>query len=275
VLAWVLGSFIGAMPMLNMFGFADGRHNYSGFCHFTQVVDYYYLVYVIFFTTIILPTFAIIFCYLSIYRTIWQEEHHVRTLLRASERAKRHRQRKGIIRSLLLVVVAFFVCWYPLYIINSINFFFPHMRSHAAVTLTAVVLSHLNCGLNPVIYAYGLPGFKQVLRQYCVTASSSATTTCANSPSFALYGRDSSRFSTRLRTLNNPLSTRATLVSVGGKRSVAAATHNGPAASLYRCSTDPLLPLNVINEQNDQGSSPPVPVRLSDQPTSRSDDDTL
>ncbi|KAK6734571.1 hypothetical protein RB195_018017 [Necator americanus] len=54
---------------------------------------------------------------------------------------------------------------YPLYIINSIDYFWPEF-SIAAMTLWAVVLSHMSCALNPLIYAYGMPGFKKALREF-------------------------------------------------------------------------------------------------------------
>ena len=50
---------------------------------------------------------------------------------------------------------------YPLYIINTIEYFLPQF-SIARYTLCAVVLSHVSCALNPLIYAYGMPGFKKV-----------------------------------------------------------------------------------------------------------------
>lgn len=46
-------------------------------CYFTTVVDYRYLVYVIFMCTILAPTFLIIFCYISIYGRIRKEEIQV------------------------------------------------------------------------------------------------------------------------------------------------------------------------------------------------------
>uniref|UniRef100_A0A914VMR9 G-protein coupled receptors family 1 profile domain-containing protein n=1 Tax=Plectus sambesii TaxID=2011161 RepID=A0A914VMR9_9BILA len=275
-LAWVFGIVIGVMPMFNLFGFADGRHNYSGLCHFTKVVHYHYLVFVIFFGTIILPTFAIIFCYVRIYRTIWREEREVRTLLRGKERERRLRQRKGIIRSLVLVVVAFFFCWYPLYTINSIHFFFPHLHSHHAITLSAVVMSHLNCGLNPVIYAYGLPGFKQVLRQRSFFTQTTASMNYAAShysPTLTLRRKESNYASTRLRALNSPLSTRSTPDTADMRRQKRSFIHDSAtqAATLQRCSTEPLLQsTNVILKLNCQHLS--SRISMLEASTSRSEE---
>uniref|UniRef100_A0A183FBS0 G_PROTEIN_RECEP_F1_2 domain-containing protein n=1 Tax=Heligmosomoides polygyrus TaxID=6339 RepID=A0A183FBS0_HELPZ len=52
-----------------------------------------------------------------------------------------------------------------LYIVNSIEYFWPQF-SISHVTLWTVVLSHMSCALNPLIYAYGMPGFKKALREF-------------------------------------------------------------------------------------------------------------
>lgn len=128
-------------------------------------MDYRYLVYVIFFATIIVPSFVILCCYTAIYRRIGQEEKQIKCLLRASERRRRMRNRRKLIRTLLILVCTYALCWFPLYLLNTLDLFWPD-RGSATLTLFAVVLSHLNCALNPVIYAYGMPGFKHSLRRF-------------------------------------------------------------------------------------------------------------
>ena len=86
--------------------------------------------------------------------------------LRASERRRRMRNRKKLIRTLFMLVCIYALCWFPLYSLNTFDFFFPHTRSSVIPTLVTVVLSHVNCLINPLIYAYGLPGFKQALRRF-------------------------------------------------------------------------------------------------------------
>ncbi|PIO76293.1 hypothetical protein TELCIR_01630 [Teladorsagia circumcincta] len=85
----------------------------------------------------------------------------IKCLLRKSERDRRMQGRRRLIKILLILVVSYGICWYPLYIINSIDYFLPRF-SIAGLTLWAVVLSHVSCALNPLIYAYGMPGFKKV-----------------------------------------------------------------------------------------------------------------
>ncbi|RCN46392.1 hypothetical protein ANCCAN_07570 [Ancylostoma caninum] len=76
---------------------------------------------------------------------------------------------------------------YPLYIINSIDYFWPEF-SIAGLTLWAVVLSHMSCALNPLIYAYGMPGFKKALREFFNIHTDQQSNTGAN---YSCYLRSS------------------------------------------------------------------------------------
>lgn len=72
---------------------------------------------------------------------------------------------------MIILVTIYAICWYPLYLINTYDLFRrilfnDQSLSSPTITLLMVVLSHFNCALNPLIYAYGVPGFKQSLRQF-------------------------------------------------------------------------------------------------------------
>uniref|UniRef100_A0A915LUW7 G-protein coupled receptors family 1 profile domain-containing protein n=1 Tax=Meloidogyne javanica TaxID=6303 RepID=A0A915LUW7_MELJA len=98
---------------------------------------------------------------------IRSEERQIKCLLRASERQRRISVRRKLIRILLILVLTYAFCWYPLYLINTVDLFLPPTYHPGQMTtLFAVVLSHLNCALNPLIYAYGMPGFKHSLRRF-------------------------------------------------------------------------------------------------------------
>jgi len=126
-----------------------------------KVVDYRFLVFIIFFGTIILPSIVIAYCYISIYKRIRSEERQIKCLLRASERQRRISVRRKLIRILLILVLTYAFCWYPLYLINTVDLFLPPTYHPGQMTtLFAVVLSHLNCALNPLIYAYGVKNQK-------------------------------------------------------------------------------------------------------------------
>ncbi|GMR36122.1 hypothetical protein PMAYCL1PPCAC_06317, partial [Pristionchus mayeri] len=168
-IAWVAGSLIGALPMFDAFGFKTDRiGNYEvrgAVCQFTHVMDYRYLVYVIFFATILAPSAVIIFCYIAIHHRIRKEEMQVKCFLGQNERERRMNGRRKLIRILLILVSTYAICWYPLYIMNTMVFYLPpSLHPSPNMQICAAALSHLSCALNPVIYAYGMPGFKKVLR---------------------------------------------------------------------------------------------------------------
>src|SRR4051794_25887542 len=95
---------IASMPLVDAFGFASStQHKYEGECRFTKVVDYRYLVYVIFFATIITPSIVIALCYAAIYMRIRLEERQIKCLLRGAERQRRIRNRRKLIRILLIL----------------------------------------------------------------------------------------------------------------------------------------------------------------------------
>ncbi|CAI5441239.1 unnamed protein product [Caenorhabditis angaria] len=177
--SWISGFFIAILPMFNVFGFAEQtKKSFENTCEFTKVVDYRYLVYIIFGATIVAPTIIIVILYSSIYKRIRTEEQQVKCLLRQSEREKRLQGRRKLIRILLILVVSYGICWYPLYIINTIDHFAPDF-SISKFTLYTVILSHMSCALNPLIYAYGMPGFKKALRAF-FNIQTDPNNTCAN-----------------------------------------------------------------------------------------------
>uniref|UniRef100_A0A0N5AX01 G_PROTEIN_RECEP_F1_2 domain-containing protein n=1 Tax=Syphacia muris TaxID=451379 RepID=A0A0N5AX01_9BILA len=164
-LAWLFGTIVAVLPILWLTNLQQQMQIFAGNCYFTDVIDYRYLVYVIFCLTIIVPSFAILLLYTSILRRIRLEERQVKFLLEQKERNRRMRRRHKLIRLLITVVLAYGICWYPLYIINTFVFIAPqYKKATSTITLCAVVLSHFSCAINPIIYAYGMPGFKQGLQ---------------------------------------------------------------------------------------------------------------
>lgn len=184
-MAWILGALIAILPLFLMQNLTKMRENFHGECHFIDVIDNHYLVYVIFFGTIILPTILIIFCYANIYNHILIDEHQIKYFLCGRERERRIRNRHKLIRILLILVLIYSICLYPLYLLNTLTLFFNEFHSNTTIRLIAVILSHFSCAINPLIYAYGMPSFKQALRQ-CLKLSTNdktfqySTNICSN-----------------------------------------------------------------------------------------------
>ncbi|XP_062236423.1 adenosine receptor A1-like [Platichthys flesus] len=65
--------------------------------------------------------------------------------------------------SLFLVLFLFSVCWLPIHLINCILLFCPNCNVPMSLTLAAILLSHANSALNPILYAYRMRSFRHTL----------------------------------------------------------------------------------------------------------------
>ncbi|XP_071319942.1 adenosine receptor A1-like [Trachinotus anak] len=65
--------------------------------------------------------------------------------------------------SLFLVLFLFMVCWMPIHLINCVLLLCPQCDVPMSLTLAAILLSHANSALNPILYAYRMRSFRQTL----------------------------------------------------------------------------------------------------------------
>lgn len=65
--------------------------------------------------------------------------------------------------SLFLILFLFMVCWMPIHLINCVLLFCPHCDVPLSLTLAAILLSHANSALNPILYAYRMRSFRHTL----------------------------------------------------------------------------------------------------------------
>ncbi|KAG7219549.1 hypothetical protein INR49_019015, partial [Caranx melampygus] len=65
--------------------------------------------------------------------------------------------------SLFLVLFLFMVCWMPIHLINCILLLCPQCDVPMSLTLGAILLSHANSALNPILYAYRMRSFRHTL----------------------------------------------------------------------------------------------------------------
>ncbi|KAG8004572.1 Adenosine receptor A2a [Nibea albiflora] len=65
--------------------------------------------------------------------------------------------------SLFLVLFLFMVCWLPIHVINCILLLAPQCEVPMSLTLAAILLSHVNSALNPILYAYRMRSFRHTL----------------------------------------------------------------------------------------------------------------
>jgi len=68
-------------------------------------------------------------------------------------------------RSLFIVLFAFAVCWLPLHIHNAMHYFNPEVQQPPWLADFAIILSHANSFVNPVIYAFRLREMRSAFRK--------------------------------------------------------------------------------------------------------------
>ncbi|XP_044044319.1 adenosine receptor A2a-like isoform X2 [Siniperca chuatsi] len=75
----------------------------------------------------------------------------------------RTRQELRKATSLFLVLFLFMVCWMPIHLINCVLLLCPQCEVPMSLTLAAILLSHVNSALNPILYAYRMRSFRHTL----------------------------------------------------------------------------------------------------------------
>ncbi|XP_007260440.3 adenosine receptor A2b [Astyanax mexicanus] len=137
-------------------------------CQFENVVDMRYMVYFNFFGCVLPPLFIMLGIYVKIFTVARKqlrqielrssvgngESHHHGLLQREIRAAK----------SLSIIVGLFALCWLPVHIINCLTLFTPLVKPDY-VMYVAIILSHANSAVNPIIYAYRIREFRNTFRK--------------------------------------------------------------------------------------------------------------
>ncbi|XP_073334220.1 adenosine A2a receptor b [Pagrus major] len=186
-LCWVLSVGIGLTPML---GWNKGWNNntttttnYSSCpeglteCLFEEVVTMDYMIYFNFFGCVLVPLLLMLLIYAHIFmaarrqlRLMGLKVAHTPAPgeITSSSTTSRSTLQKEVhaAKSLAIIVGLFALCWLPLHIINCFNYLCEDcQRSHIWVMNIAIILSHANSVVNPLIYAYRIREFRQTFRR--------------------------------------------------------------------------------------------------------------
>uniref|UniRef100_H3AAX6 Adenosine receptor B1a n=2 Tax=Latimeria chalumnae TaxID=7897 RepID=H3AAX6_LATCH len=164
IMTWIVACLIGLVPMM-------GWHKplpESGFCFFAIVVDMNYVMYFSFLGGILTPLILMFIIYARIFI---EAKRQIRRIAADTVHKGRHGKQTASMKkeiktatSLFLVLFLFTVCWIPLYIMNFCSHLCPQCYVPLPLTLTAIILSHGNSVVNPVLYAYRMKSFRYTFK---------------------------------------------------------------------------------------------------------------
>ncbi|XP_002124676.2 adenosine receptor A1 [Ciona intestinalis] len=112
----------------------------------------------------------------TINRHITDSEGDITRRIKLRRRSKLIQKEFRAARSLFTVIGVFALCWLPLHILNCITLFCPECRRPNWLIDFAILLSHANSLVNPIIYAFRLRemkvAFQKLLRSFSNHAKS-------------------------------------------------------------------------------------------------------
>uniref|UniRef100_G3PQZ4 G-protein coupled receptors family 1 profile domain-containing protein n=1 Tax=Gasterosteus aculeatus TaxID=69293 RepID=G3PQZ4_GASAC len=162
LVTWGLGAISGSVPLMDW----KRQPANSDYCIFTCVVDMHNMVYFNFFCCLVVPLVAMFVIYGHIFVTVRRQLRRIAVARGAAKDAGGvasggSETRKAT--SLFLVLFLFMACWMPIHIINCVLLFCPRCDVPMSLTLAAILLSHVNSALNPILYAYRMRSFRYAL----------------------------------------------------------------------------------------------------------------
>uniref|UniRef100_A0A8C5LKV5 Adenosine receptor A2 n=1 Tax=Leptobrachium leishanense TaxID=445787 RepID=A0A8C5LKV5_9ANUR len=198
---WLLSFIIGLTPMLGWHKQIPEAKNTSVCsppmleCLFESVVTMEYMVYYNFFACVLVPLLLMLGIYLRIFMAARRQLKQMELKLACGERSRSTLQREvHAAKSLAIIVGLFAFCWLPLHIINCFTLFCPKCeRPPLWLMYFAILLSHVNSVVNPLIYAYRIREFRhtfrKILRQHVLGKRESFHSRTVSTKSLS-YGAD-------------------------------------------------------------------------------------
>lgn len=177
---WVLSFAIGLTPMLGWHrnpkdgrgsprngSKADNCSETMVVCLFEAVVTMEYMVYYNFFACVLTPLLLMFGIYLKIFMAARRQLQQMKHKVAQGGRSRSILQKEvHAAKSLAIIVGLFALCWLPLHVMNCVTLFCPGCaRSPPSLMYLAILLSHANSVVNPLIYAYRIREFRMTFRR--------------------------------------------------------------------------------------------------------------
>lgn len=171
---WILSLIVGLVPM---FGWNnrptlkdEEKHDLK--CEFESVMSMDYMVYFNIFVWVFLPLLVMLALYIEIFYLI--RKHLTKgPISNAKGKGMFYGKEYKTAKSLSLVLLLFALSWLPLSILNCFILFRPSIKDSSVfqpAIFIAILLSHANSAMNPIIYAFKIKKFResyiQIIKAY-------------------------------------------------------------------------------------------------------------
>ncbi|XP_066500398.1 adenosine receptor A1b [Hoplias malabaricus] len=171
VACWTVAFIVGLTPMLGW----NNLHNLqlrNGSmspdlvitCQFENVISMEYMVYFNFFGWVLPPLLLMLAIYTEIFYMI-HKQLNKKVTTSHSDPNKYYDKELKLAKSLALVLFLFAVSWLPLHILNCITLFCPDCEKPMFLIYIAILLTHGNSAVNPIVYAFRIKKFRMAFQR--------------------------------------------------------------------------------------------------------------
>uniref|UniRef100_A0A8C5I338 Adenosine receptor A1 n=1 Tax=Gouania willdenowi TaxID=441366 RepID=A0A8C5I338_GOUWI len=170
LLCWLVSFIVGLTPMFGWNNLQRLHDNGSLItddllvtCEFETVISMDYMVYFNFFGWVLPPLLLMLAIYMEIFYMIHKQlNKKVKTLFGTQTLFSRELK---LAKSLAFVLFLFAVSWLPLHILNCITLFCPNCNKPMFLIYIAIILTHGNSAVNPIVYAFRIKKFRMAFRK--------------------------------------------------------------------------------------------------------------
>ncbi|KAM3872251.1 adenosine receptor A1b [Diretmus argenteus] len=171
VICWTVAFIVGLTPMLgwnNLWRLQQNGSISSDLiitCQFENVISMDYMVYFNFFGWVLPPLLLMLVIYAEIFYMIHKQLNKKMVSTSHADPNKYYDKELKLAKSLALVLFLFAISWLPLHILNCITLFCPECQTPMFLLYIAILLTHGNSAVNPIIYAFRIKKFRTAFQK--------------------------------------------------------------------------------------------------------------
>ncbi|KAK2841100.1 hypothetical protein Q7C36_012679 [Tachysurus vachellii] len=171
VACWAVAFIVGMIPMLGWNKLHNLQQQNGSLssdviitCQFENVISMEYMVYFNFFSWVLPPLLLMLGIYTEIFYMI-HKQLNKKVSTSHNDPNKYYDKELKLAKSLALVLFLFAVSWLPLHILNCITLFCPTCENPIQLIYIAILLTHGNSAVNPIIYAFRIKKFRTAFQR--------------------------------------------------------------------------------------------------------------